>query len=270
MLPIYNELIGMWKNLGFDIPISEGSYWLDNGFVKAFDKNGTIHKLYKYKVNDDLTIEINKYKEFCSFDAETWEETYQRLASDLQTKIDESLGVIKDVVKKYSDYEFWCATSTGKDSTVALDLVQKVKPDIKVMFNNTSCDVADVYEIVKKHKDWIVLNPKEGIYNYFKRMNYVPARYSRGCCAKYKEGSSSEYFVQNNIIRLIQIMGVRNDESNNRADREYINHNPKWGNKDWYSLLPIRKWSDLDVWLYALHNNLEINSKYKKGYQRVG
>ena len=182
----------------------------------------------------------------------------------------ESIDVIKNTVRDYPDYSFYCSSSTGKDSVVTLDLVKQVIPDIKVVFNNTSCDVADVYEVVKKHKDWIILNPKEGIYNYFKRMNYVPARYSRGCCTKYKEGSSSEYFVQNNIIRLIQIMGVRNDESNNRADREYINHNPKWGNKDWYSLLPIRKWSDLDVWLYALHNNLEINSKYKKGYQRVG
>lgn len=119
----------------------------------------------------------------------------------------ESIDVIKNTVRDYPDYSFYCSSSTGKDSVVTLDLVKQVIPDIKVVFNNTSCDVADVYEIVKKHKDWIILNPKEGIYNYFKRMNYVPARYSRGCCTKYKEGSSSEYFVQNNIIRLIQIMG---------------------------------------------------------------
>lgn len=65
-------------------------------------------------------------------------------------------------------------------------------------------------------------------------------------------------------------MGVRNDESNKRADREYIIHNPKWNDKDWYGLLPIRKWTSLDVWLYILHNQLEINNKYRKGYSRVG
>ena len=65
-------------------------------------------------------------------------------------------------------------------------------------------------------------------------------------------------------------MGVRNDESNTRANREFITHNPKWGNRDWYGCLPIRKWSELDVWLYTIKNKLEINGKYRKGYHRCG
>lgn len=188
----------------------------------------------------------------------------------MQIKIDESLDVIRDAVKKYSDYEFWCTTSTGKDSTVTLNLVQQVKPDIKVMFNNTSCDVADTYKIVKTHSDWIVTNPKEGIYNFFKRMNYIPTRFSRGCCSIYKEGASVEYFNNHNVDKLIQIMGIRNDESNTRSGYDFIKHNTKWANPNWFALYPIRKWSDLDVWLYILHNNLEINSKYRNGYSRVG
>ena len=79
----------------------------------------------------------------------------------MQIKIDESLDVIRDAVKKYSDYEFWCTTSTGKDSTVTLNLVQQVKPDIKVMFNNTSCDVADTYKIVKTHSDVVQFIKRE-------------------------------------------------------------------------------------------------------------
>ena len=63
-------------------------------------------------------------------------------------------------------------------------------------------------------------------------MNYIPNRVSRGCCGIFKEGNSIEYFLNNK--KLIQFMGVRNDESSKRADREYITHNPKWGEKDWY------------------------------------
>lgn len=188
----------------------------------------------------------------------------------MRVKIDESLAVIRQTIKDYSDYEFWCTTSTGKDSTVTLDLVQQVKPDIKVMFNNTSCDVADTYKIVKVHSDWVVTNPKEGIYNFFKRMNYIPTRFSRGCCSIYKEGASVEYFNNHDVDKLIQIMGIRNDESNTRSDYDFIKHNTKWSNPNWFALYPIRKWADLDVWLYILHNNLEINFKYKKGYSRVG
>lgn len=268
----------MWSDFGFNILISEGRFWLDNGIIKGFTYDGGLHKLYKYKVYDDLTINITEHKDFkntikSSFREdifETWEETYQRLKLDLQVKIDESLDVIKQAVKDYSDYEFWCTTSTGKDSTVTLDLVQQVKPNIKVMFNNTSCDVADTYKIVKTHSDWIVTNPKEGIYNFFKRMNYIPTRFSRGCCSIYKEGASVEYFNNHDVDKLIQIMGVRNDESNTRSDYDFIKHNTKWSNPNWFALYPIRKWSDLDVWLYILHNNLEINFKYKKGYTRVG
>ena len=159
-------------------------------------------------------------------------------------------------------------TSTGKDSILTLDLVQKVIPNVRVVFNNTSLDVADTYRMVKSHNDWEITNPKEGFYNWIRRMNYIPNRVSRGCCSIFKEGNSIEYLSY--CEKLIQFMGVRNDESNARADREYITHNPKWRDKEWYGCLPIRKWSELDVWLYTIKNNLEINSKYKKGYHRCG
>lgn len=54
----------MWRDLGFDIPIKEGYYWLDNGIIKAFTPDGQLHKIYKYKINDDLTINITKHKDF--------------------------------------------------------------------------------------------------------------------------------------------------------------------------------------------------------------
>lgn len=53
----------MWANLGYELPIKEGVYWLDNNFIKAFTPDGTLHKLWKYKVFDDLHIEITKHKD---------------------------------------------------------------------------------------------------------------------------------------------------------------------------------------------------------------
>lgn len=168
----------------------------------------------------------------------------------------------------YSDYDKYILTSTGKDSMVTLDLVHRVDSNIPVVFNNTSLDCADTYRMVKVHKDWIITNPKEGFYQYCKTHHYIPNRVSRGCCTMYKEGNSIEFF--GNIQKLIQFMGVRNDESAKRADREDISHNPKWGDKQWYGCLPIRKWSELDVWLYIFKYDIETNSKYRKGYHRAG
>lgn len=277
MKPIFKEQIQMWKDLGFDIPIEEGTYWFDNNFIKAFTPDGELHKLYKYKVKDDLSIEIIKYndkkngiKPCFNLTFETWEETVQRNSERLSHLETESLNLIKNVLNDYSDYDRYILTSTGKDSMVTLDLVHRVNPDIPVMFNNTSLDCADTYRMVKAHKDWIVNNPRDGFYNWSKHYNFIPQRMARSCCDVFKESNGDRYFENKNIINLMTFMGVRNEESNARSDRKDITHSPKWGDKQWYSCLPIRKWSELDVRLYILKYNIELNSKYKKGYSRCG
>ena len=50
MLPIYSDLLKMWSDLGYNLPITEGKYWLENNFIQAFARDGTLIKLYKYKV----------------------------------------------------------------------------------------------------------------------------------------------------------------------------------------------------------------------------
>ena len=51
----------MWSDLGYDLPIKEGKYWLENNFIQAFTRDGALRKLWKYKVFDDLHIEITPY-----------------------------------------------------------------------------------------------------------------------------------------------------------------------------------------------------------------
>ena len=77
-------------------------------------------------------------------------------------------------------------------------------------------------------------------------------------------------YFKNTTPKALWFMGVRNDESAKRADRKDITQNPKWKGLDWYGCLPVRKWSEFDIWLYILKYNLEINPKYRKGYNRVG
>ena len=271
MQPIFNEFIKFLNDkTGKKCSLNAGIYWLDNGFVKAFTKDGELHKLYKYKVFDDLSISFEKHKDYVEESFETWEETIVRMSDHLDAKVNESLAVIKDVCEQYSDSDMWVLTSTGKDSTVVVDLVKRVIPDIKVMFNNTSLDCADSYKLVKSHPEWIVTNPKVGFYQWCKAENFIPTRFSRACCSIFKEGASIKYFSEHNIDKLMLFMGVRNAESTARANRQYIEHNPKWTNPNWMSCLPIRTWDDLDIWLYMLREKLEINTKYNKGYTRVG
>lgn len=231
-------------------------------------QGGGKHKLFKYKVHDDLTINISPY-EYCEgYAFETWEQTVARMESSIRQNGANALSVIRRAISDYPNHKKVAFTSTGKDSMVVLDLVKYVMPDVKVYFNNTTLDTADTYNMVKAHKDWTVINPDIGFYQYVKQARYVPTRFSRGCCTMFKEGKTIEFF--DNEPQMLYFMGVRNDESNARTDRQDISHNPKWGNRDWFSCLPIRTWSEFDVWLYILKHKLEINPKYRKGYGRVG
>ena len=178
------------------------------------------------------------------------------------------MQVIENAIKDYPNHKKVVFTSTGKDSMVTLDLVNRVLPNVEVYFNNTTLDTGDTYKMVKAHKDWTIINPDIGFYKYVIDAKYVPNRFSRGCCTVFKEGKSIEYF--DSEPQMLFFMGVRNDESAQRADRQDISHNPKWGDRNWFSCLPIRKWSELDIWLYILKNSIEINPKYRKGYSRVG
>jgi len=84
----------------------------------------------------------------------------------------------------------------------------------------------------------------------------------------FKEGANISFFDCEE--KIIFVEGIRNNESAKRANYQDIDFNPKWGNRDWIELLPIRKWNELEIWCYILYHDLLVNPKYKKGYKRVG
>lgn len=177
--------------------------------------------------------------------------------------------IINKKIHKFEDYIPLIPASMGKDSMVTCYLVRKCYPDAKVIFNNTTLDCSDTYEMAKKFYNCKIMTPKKGFYQYIKENNIIFNRISRGCCRIFKVG---EMVTQlDNDTRYLMFMGMRNQESNTRSKYgdEWVNET-EWGKTKWQGVLPIRKWSELDVWLYILWRNIDINKKYKKGYSRVG
>ena len=84
----------------------------------------------------------------------------------------------------------------------------------------------------------------------------------------YKEGETQKYLGTDKDYLFLY--GMRNAESSTRSEYGDIKTDSRWKNQNWIGVLPIRTWSDMDVWLYILHNNLWIHPKYKQGYGRVG
>lgn len=155
------------------------------------------------------------------------------------------------------------------------------KIDYILNFANTSNDTADTYnhwnEVKVTAPHWHCMNPDEGFYTWIKRKNYfIPTALVRNCCSTFKEGQLTKHY--NKKEPLIDVVGVRKLESFKRSKYEKImNHDfrLKLHGTDnlpakWALIAPIADWSDLDVWVYLLDNNVKFHRAYRYGYERCG
>lgn len=266
MQPVFKEFAKFLKDLGADISwFKEGYYWLDNNLIKGF-RNGKLVFLYKIVVDDDLNLTFTKHAQNKDFnDLEPWNDTIERVKPRLKELENYAIKLIKE---HSEGREVICFNSTGKDSIVVEALAKQTSLPFETYFNVTTLDVAETNRMANKNQ-YIKIFPeyKGGFYNWIHK-NIIPTRLARGCCTYFKEGPTIKTFDKNK--KYLFLYGMRNQESVNRRSYEDIWRNHLWGDRDWIGLLPIRAWSELDIWCYTLMNNLEINPKYKYGYTRVG
>lgn len=264
---VFKEYINFLKNNGLNYELKEGFYWYDKSIIKAYDKEGNLHKILRINISDNLKLSFKFYKD-SDFELESWKETVERNKNILLEKEKESIETIKKYINKYNDRKVAVPSSGGKDSSVTTYLVKQVVEDPEIIFNNTTLDVADTYLHIKKENNLTIINPKEGFYQWRDRLNFIPTRFARSCCTIFKEGAMVDYLSKDS--KYLFFMGMRNDESNTRSGYgdEWIN--TKWQGREWSATLPIRKWKEEEIWLYILLRGIDINNKYKKGYGRVG
>lgn len=275
MNPIFNEYLTFLRNTSVKqlSELKEGYFWLDNQIIKGFDKQGNIHKFYRIKVSDDLKLTIDKpkngYSDIGQVKLASWNDLIEMNKSHLEKIENETKQLIVEKADKFYGYIPLVPVSMGKDSQVTCYLVRECFPDTKAIFNNTTLDCADTYLMAKNFPNCEMMTPKQGFYQYIKETQMIPTRFSRFCCRIFKVGEMVNQLDHN--TPYLMFMGMRNEESNTRSGYgdEWVNE-AEWGDTKWQGILPIRKWSELDVWLYTLWRGIEINPKYKKGYARVG
>lgn len=270
MNPVFSEYCNFLKEK-VSLDLEEGYYWLDNSIIKAFDKKGNIHKLYRIVIDDDLSVtyKVPKgYSHIEKIDVASWNDVIKIFETKIKQKEKESLELIKKVLCDYKDYSPQILTSGGKDSSVTMHLVRKAQSDVHAIFNNTTLDCADTYLHIKREIDDVqIINPKEGFYQWRKRLQFIPTRFARACCSIFKEGAMMSVLPSDK--KYLFFLGMRNEESSTRSGYEDMWRNIKWSD-NWQGCLPIRKWTELDVWLYIMMENISFNPKYRKGYSRAG
>lgn len=60
----------------------------------------------------------------------------------------------------YWDGQVYVSFSGGKDSTVLLDIVRKMYPDVPAVFVNTGLEYPEIQAFVKEHENVTILRPK--------------------------------------------------------------------------------------------------------------
>ena len=275
MNPIFNEYITFLRNTSGNelTDLKEGYFWLDRQIIKGFDKQGNLYKFYRVNISDTLQLSIEqpktRYKQMEDIDLASWDEVVALNQAHLQQIEKEAKQLIIEKMDKFKDYIPLIPVSMGKDSQVTCYLVREIFPDTKAIFNNTTLDCSDTYLMAKKFPNCEIMTPKQGFYQYIKEVQMIPTRFGRFCCRIFKVGEMVNQLDHDTPYLIF--MGMRNEESSTRSDYgdEWINE-AEWGKTKWQGILPIRKWTELDVWLYILWRGIDINPKYKKGYARVG
>ena len=275
MNPIFNEYLTFIRDTTGEklSELKEGYFWLDRQIIKGFDKQGNIHKFYRINISNDLeTLHLSKakdYRDINDIELASWNDLIELNKEHLENIESDSLNLIKDKMEKYKGHDSLIPVSMGKDSMVVSHLVRSLYPNTKAIFNNTSLDCADTYKMVKHFPSCEIMNPDKGFYQYVASDHMIPTRFSRFCCRIFKVGVMVSKLGHEHPY--LMWMGMRNEESATRSGYtdEWINES-EWGNTKWQGILPIRKWTELDIWLYTLWRNIDINPKYKKGYSRCG
>lgn len=192
---------------------------------------------------------------------------------------------IKKIYNTYVEYMekvdvFYVAFSGGKDSVVALDLVQRALPHnkFKVLFGDTGMEFPDTYDTVKA----IAQQCEESGIEFLRAKSVLtpsdswglfgpPAVTNRWCCSVHKTGPQVvllREYLRNRNFRGMAFTGIRGDESVSRSGYDDVSLGKKVRGQ--YSCHPILEWNSAELFCYIYEQDLWINSTYKKGNTRAG
>ena len=192
---------------------------------------------------------------------------------------------IKKIYNTFIEYQdkvdvFYVAFSGGKDSVVALDLVQRALPHncFKVLFGDTGMEFPDTYETVEKIKQICAEEKIEFLQAKSKlkpentwQIFGPPAVTIRWCCSVHKttpQIMQISEVLEKPVFTGMAFTGGRGDESLSRSEYDAISYGGKHSGQ--YSCHPILEWNTAELFLYIYENGLTFNNAYKKGNTRAG
>lgn len=155
------------------------------------------------------------------------------------------------------------AFSGGKDSIVIKELARMAGVPVEWHYHQTTIDPPELVRFIRQeHPDVVWDKPKHG--NLFIRAEKkgFPTWRSRWCCDEYKESSVG--------ASRTEITGIRIAEGERRKrtwTQCVMSHSKK---PKTLIVMPIRLWSDEQVWEFIKYRGINYCSLYDEGFKRLG
>lgn len=97
---------------------------------------------------------------------------YQLQSLPLSAKIRMTEYRIREWIEHYGEDGVYVSFSGGKDSTVLLDIVRKIRPDIPAVYVDTGLEYPEVKEFVKDYENVEILKPKMNFKQVIEKYGY--------------------------------------------------------------------------------------------------
>ncbi len=191
---------------------------------------------------------------------------------EIEKMYENSIKFLKKVFTRYPNYKVVVSYSGGKDSLVALDIVNDVCRDYYVLFNDTTLELPDTYRNVFEvcNRYGVDVRWARARTNFFNIVNMfsLPSRDFRYCCKMLKLAPISKTLKTIAPTGSLSITGQRKYESSLRARLPTVSKSRWVANT--VVVAPINEWTSLHIWLYVFWRELPYNKAYEKGFDRIG
>ena len=113
----------------------------------------------------------------------------------LEMKVERTKQRIREWINYYGENGTYISFSGGKDSTVLLDIVRSIYPNVEAVFINTGLEYPEIYKFVKTFNDVTILKPE---------MNFKQVINTYGYPVISKENSQYIYEIRHSTEKMRQ------------------------------------------------------------------
>ena len=236
--------------------------------LKKIDVEKVVETLTQYKDKNDYSFFNENIRTFIDCNRER-----------LDSIKNEATSFVVEQVKRFPNHKLVISFSGGKDSTVVADIVTRAlsDPSIVHIFGDTTLEFPTTYEYVSRFRKnnpmAIVKTAKNKEQDFYSVCDEIgpPARMMRWCCTMFKTGPITK--VLNSMFKdskILTFYGIRKHESASRSKYDRVANGANVKIQKQTVAAPIFYWTDIEVWLYMLAEDVDFNDAYRLGYDRVG